>query len=49
MEGTDVYLEEIRAFIDACKTGDKSKIASPYSDALKTYLLSWAIRNSAEK
>jgi predicted dehydrogenase len=46
--GNDPYLEEIQTFIEACRTGDKSKIASPYEDAVKTYLLSWAVRSASE-
>jgi len=44
----DPYLHEVEVFIDAIRTGDKSKIASSYSDAFKTYELSWAIRRASE-
>jgi predicted dehydrogenase len=44
----DPYLEEIQTFLEACRTGDRSKIASSYEDAMKTYLLSWAIRSASE-
>ena len=47
-EPNDPYLDEIKAFVDACKSGDTSKIASTYNDAFETYLLTWAIRDAAE-
>jgi len=45
----DSYLNEDRVFLEAVL--DKSKIAkiqSPYSDAINTYKLTWAIRDAAE-
>lgn len=44
----DPYMEEIAAFIDAVRTGNKSGIRSPYQDASKTYEFTRRI-NSAEK
>ncbi|MEM2041608.1 MAG: Gfo/Idh/MocA family oxidoreductase [Nitrososphaerota archaeon] len=32
----DPYLEELRTFVEAVRTGDQSRILSPYSDAYKT-------------
>jgi predicted dehydrogenase len=45
--GEDPYLAEDRAFVEAVRTGDRSLVRSPYSDALKTFELTWAIRDAA--
>ena len=45
----DCYLEEDKAFVRAVCEKDPSFIASPYSDALETYKLSWAITDSVQK
>jgi len=42
----DPYLHEVEVFINAVRIGDKSKIASTYADAFKTFKLSWAIQKS---
>jgi len=47
--GDDMYLKEVVAFIDAVRTKDPSKVRSPYSDSLKTYALTYAIRTQAEQ
>ena len=44
----DPYMSEDRAFLDAVRSGDGSGIQSTYSDAAKTYQLSWRIRESSE-
>jgi len=44
----DPYLTENRVFIDAIQSRNTSKIQSPYSDAFKTYELSWAIRQASK-
>jgi predicted dehydrogenase len=43
--GADPYLAEDRAFLTAVTSGDSTHVLSSYSDASKTYALSWAIRN----
>ncbi|HIJ64695.1 MAG TPA: Gfo/Idh/MocA family oxidoreductase [Candidatus Hydrogenedentes bacterium] len=43
----DPYLTEDEAFLDAVRTGDRSRIRSPYGDALKTFELTWAITDAA--
>ena len=45
----DPYLEEDRAFFNAVRSNDMSYIRSPYSDAAKTYQLTWAIRRATDK
>lgn len=45
----DLYLPELRVFLEAVRNGDCSSIASPYSDATRTYDLTWAIRRAGEK
>lgn len=42
------YLEEDRIFIDAVKTGDRSKIRSPYADAVQTQKIMIAASRSME-
>ena len=42
----DPYWEEDRIFIDAIKTGDASKIKSPYEDGLKSLAVSLAANKS---
>lgn len=44
----DPYLNEDEVFLEAVRTGNKSLIRSTYSDAAKTYLLSWGIRSASE-
>ena len=44
----DPYMGEDKAFLDAVRSGDSSHIKSSYSDAAKTYQLSWAVRRSSE-
>lgn len=44
----DPYLVEDRAFLQAVASGDSSGIQSSYSDAAKTYKLSWDIRRASE-
>ena len=45
----DPYMGEDKAFLDAVRSGDSSAIQSSYSDAAKTYQLSWDIRRSSEQ
>ncbi len=42
----DPYYVEDKEFFDAIRSGDQSRIRSPYSDAAKTYELTWAIRRA---
>jgi len=42
------YVEEDRIFIDAVKTGDRSKILSPYADAVQTQKIMIAASRSME-
>jgi len=42
----DMYLTENAIFLKAILTGDTSSIRSPYSDAVKTYQLTWKITES---
>ncbi len=44
----DPYLGEDRAFLEAVRSGDSSGIQSSYSDAAKTYQLSWDVRRASE-
>lgn len=43
----DPYLAEDRVFLSAVTSGDPSHVMSSYSDAAKTYALSWAIRTAS--
>lgn len=43
----DPYLTEDRIFIEAVRSGEASRIRSPYADALKTYELTWAVTDAA--
>ena len=43
----DPYLAEDQAFLEVVTSGDCRPILSSYSDAAKTYALSWAIRSAA--
>jgi len=45
----DPYLEELKVFLDAVKTGDSSKILSPYRDAYKTLELTILANKSHER
>jgi predicted dehydrogenase len=47
LEPDDPYLAEDVAFVEAVRTGDASRIRSPYADALKTFELTWAITDAA--
>eukprot|EP00117_Sycon_ciliatum_P007878 scpid12874/ scgid10819/ Uncharacterized protein UNK4.17 len=44
----DPYQEEDDVFIDAIRTGSSKSVQSPYEDALRTYALSWAVRQASE-
>ena len=48
MRQFDQGVTEDRTFIDAIKSGDGSKIRSPYSDAIKTLKLGFAANKSME-
>ncbi|MCX7049498.1 MAG: Gfo/Idh/MocA family oxidoreductase [Candidatus Sumerlaeota bacterium] len=43
----DPYLSEDEAFVAAIRTGNRSPIRSPFSDALQTHSLAWAITDAA--
>lgn len=45
----DPYYIEDKMFIDAIKSGDRSKIKSPYQDALRTLQVALAANDSIEK
>ena len=45
----DPYMDEDDIFLKAVGSGDHSGIRSTYSDAAKTYQLSWNVRKSSEK
>jgi len=45
----DVYYEEDNTWINAILSGDTSKIASTYEDAIQTYRFTWKIREESEK
>ena len=44
----DPYLEEVKVFLAAVRSGNPDMIRSPYADAAKTYRLSWDIRRASE-
>lgn len=48
MRGNNQGFDEDRTFIDAVKSGNGSKIRSPYADALKTLKLGFAANESME-
>ena len=48
-ERNDPYLEEDRAFLEAVRTQSEKPIRSPYSDAMKTFALTWAITDAASR
>lgn len=48
LEEEDMYLGEMKAFIDAIESNDTSPILSSYDDAYHTYALSWAIRQASQ-
>jgi len=48
LRGTEHGVTADRAFIDAVKTGDVSKILSPYSDGIKSLKLAFAANESME-
>jgi len=45
----DPYLHEVETFIEAVRTGDKSKISSSFADGFKTYELTWTIQNACNQ
>lgn len=45
--GNDPFRDEDRAFLDAIRTGDRSRLFSSYSDALHSHRLTCAIRDAA--
>jgi len=45
----DPYYNEVKYFIDAIRTGDQSLIRSSYTDAFKTYELTWDIQRAVDK
>ena len=45
----DPYMTEVCDFIEAIRTKNAKQIESSYSDAAKTYSLTWAIRNAESK
>ncbi|OYD08453.1 Gfo/Idh/MocA family protein [Paludifilum halophilum] len=47
--GSDPYYEEDIAFIEAVKTGDRSRIRSSYADGYRTHQITVAANESAEK
>lgn len=44
----DPYMNEDKVFLEAVRSGDHSGVQSTYSDAAKTYQLSWDVRRSSE-
>ena len=44
----DPYLEEVKVFLEAVRSKNPDLIRSTYSDAAKTYRLSWDIRRASE-
>lgn len=47
-KGDDPYMSEDEAFLSAVASGNSDRILSPYSDAKKSYELTWAIRRASE-
>ena len=45
----DPYLEEVKVFLEAVRCGNPDLIRSSYTDAAKTYKLSWDIRRASEQ
>ena len=45
--GNDPFRDEDRAFLDAVRHGDRSRVISRYDDALRTHRLTTAIRAKA--
>ena len=45
--GNDPFVAEDRAFLDAVRTGDDTRLFSSYADALRTHRLTCAIREAA--
>ena len=45
----DPYLGEDKVFLEAVRSGDDSTVQSSYSDAAKSYQLSWQVRRASEK
>ena len=48
MPKVDMYAEENKVFIEAVRTGKKNKIRSSFSDALKSFLVTYAANESIE-
>ena len=48
MEKREIFAVEDRAFLDAVKSGDASKVRSPYSDAVRTLAITLAANESME-
>ena len=46
--GNDPFRDEDRAFLDAIRHGDTTRVFSSYADALRTHRLTCAIRAAAE-
>ena len=46
--GNDPFRDEDRAFLDAVRHGDRSRLISRYDDALRTHRLTTSIRALAE-
>ena len=46
--GEDVFLAEDTVWIEAVKTGDGSKVLSPYEDACKTQMVTCAANESIQ-
>lgn len=44
----DPYLEEVKVFLEAVRSGNPDLIRSPYADAAKSYKLSWDIRRASK-
>jgi len=46
--GLNMYEEESKVFLDAVRTGKRTRIKSSYSDALKTFLVTFAANESIQ-
>ena len=46
--GNDPFRDEDRAFLDAVRHNDRSRVISRYDDALRTHRLTTSIRSLAE-
>jgi hypothetical protein len=45
----NMYEAEDKVFIDAVRTGKKTKIQSSYSDAMKSFMVTWAANESIKQ